>query len=370
MSWHVWRPESHTFADGEGVSVRQVTDDNSIHHHPFFFVEAYDDAMHHLIFISHRTGKPQIFIEIQESGELVQLTSEPDLAEWSVIGSRDGKWIYYVAGQAGYRVSTRDGTVERLVEFGSAEMREKGMVGAAMGTTALSSSGRYWAVPVRTGQRTRFWLIDTERGSSDIFLEKGTIGHPQFCPDDDDLILYAGPMTDRVWVTDRSGAKDRRIHQRSNLMQWITHEVWRPGHRTVLFVDWPNGLGEIEPNSGDVREITDFPVWHGAPDRTGQKLVCDTNFPDRGLHVLDLASAPKDGDFIHHPHATSQGDHWSRPFPYANGPVKVYAPQHTHPHPRFSPDGRQVVFTSDRSGKAQVYVANLRSLLNDHPQFR
>ena len=34
---------------------------------------------------------------------------------------------------------------------------------------------------------------------------------------------------------------------------------------------------------------------------------------------------------------------------------KVYAPQHTHPHPAFSPDGRFVVFTSDRSGYSQVY---------------
>ena len=37
----------------------------------------------------------------------------------------------------------------------------------------------------------------------------------------------------------------------------------------------------------------------------------------------------------------------------------MYAPQHTHPHPAFSPDGRQVVFTSDRGGFAQVYVAEV-----------
>jgi oligogalacturonide lyase len=33
----------------------------------------------------------------------------------------------------------------------------------------------------------------------------------------------------------------------------------------------------------------------------------------------------------------------------------VYAPQHTHPHPSFSADGTRVVFTSDRTGVAQVY---------------
>jgi oligogalacturonide lyase len=40
--------------------------------------------------------------------------------------------------------------------------------------------------------------------------------------------------------------------------------------------------------------------------------------------------------------------------------VKVFAPQHTHPHPTFSPDGSRVVFTSDSSGVAQLYEVTLR----------
>jgi oligogalacturonide lyase len=57
--------------------------------------------------------------------------------------------------------------------------------------------------------------------------------------------------------------------------------------------------------------------------------------------------------------ASSIGTHWNGPFPYNHGPVKVHAPQHTHPHPRFSPDGRWVIFTSDRSGHAQLYECEL-----------
>jgi oligogalacturonide lyase len=36
-----------------------------------------------------------------------------------------------------------------------------------------------------------------------------------------------------------------------------------------------------------------------------------------------------------------------------DGPVAVEAPQHTHPP--FAPDGSRIVFTSDRSGHAQIY---------------
>ena len=351
------RPESRIIDASDSVTIRQVTDHPSIHHHPFFFVDAWDQAMSFLLLISHRTGTPQIYIERAPGDDLIQLTEEPALAEWSVIPSKDGRWIYFVAGQEGKRVSPRDGTVEVLVRFDSKEMREAGMVGAAMGTTALSACGCYWAVPVKSGRISQFWLIDTERQTAGVFLEAPTIGHPQFCPDDDDLILYAGPVTDRVWVTDRAG-NARRIHERAHDMQWITQEVWRPGHRSVLFVDWPNGLGEIDLTTGEVRPITEFPVWHGAPDATGTRLICDTNFPDRGLHLLDLTGqAP--ARFQTEPKASSQGAHWADPFPYNDGPVKVYAPQHTHPHPRFSPDGAQTIFTSDRSGHAQVYVATL-----------
>ena len=351
--------ESRPFEDGTGARLRQVTAHPSIHHHPFFFVDAWDQAMSFLILLSARSGRMQIYIEPEPGADLVQLTEEEALADWSVIPSRDGRWIYYVAGQAGKRVSPRDGTVETLVHFGSQEMREAGMVGAAMGTTALSASGRYWAVPVKAGAVSQFWLVDTEAGSAGVFHEAATIGHPQFCPDDEDLILYAGPMTDRVWVTDRAG-NARRIHERAHDLQWVTHEVWRPGHRSVLFVDWPNGMREIDVDTCEVRDITDFPVWHGAPDATGTRLVGDTNFPDRGLHLLTLdgSLAPR---FLHEPKASSQGAHWAHPFPYNDGPIKVHAPQHTHPHPRFSPDGRQVVFTSDRTGQAQVYVLTLEA---------
>ncbi|WP_370274486.1 TolB family protein [Pararhodobacter marinus] len=357
MPWIEMAAEGRIVEESDQGVVRQVTTHSSLHHHPFFFVDAWDDAMRALVLISHRTGSPQIWMELQDAGTLVQLTDEPDLAEWSVIPSRDGAWIYFVAGQTGKRVSRRTGDIETLVSFGAAEMREAGMVGAAMGTTALSASGRYWAVPVKSGSVSRFWLMDTLRGTAETFLEAPTIGHPQFCPDDDDLILYAGPMTDRVWVTDRAG-NARRIFTRAHDLQWITHEVWRPGHRSVLFVDWSNGMNEIDISTGAVRPITGFPVWHGAPDATGSWLVCDTNFPDRGLFRLDLAGSGEP-DFLHAPRASSQGAHWAHPFPYNNGPVKVHAPQHTHPHPRFSPDGRHVVFTSDRSGVAQVYVMTL-----------
>ena len=71
----IYPSEAKTFQDVHtGANIRQVTDHPSIHHHPFFFIPAYDDAMYRLIFISCRTGSPQIFAEERSTSSLIQLT--------------------------------------------------------------------------------------------------------------------------------------------------------------------------------------------------------------------------------------------------------------------------------------------------------
>jgi oligogalacturonide lyase len=356
----IWPKESVSIVDPRsGRRVRRITSHESIHHHPFFFVPAFDRAGKRMVFISHRTGTPQIFFEDRASGDLLQITDRQDLAEWSVHPSADGHHVYFVAGTGAWRIDLDTLAEEQLADFGAIEMREKGMVGAAMGTTALSANGRWWAVPVKAGKVSRFMLIDTERKYCDVFLERDTIGHPQFCPDDDDLILYAGPLTDRVWITDRSGKANRRLYARKNRMQWITHEVWLPGRKAVAFVDWPRGTRLVHLD-GTAEWITTFPAWHAAPDDAGLRFVCDSNFPDRGLHIYEVAGAPDaPAQFLCASEASSEGAHWGGPFPYNDGPVAVEARQHTHPHPRFAPDGRSVIFTSDRTGHAQIYEVTL-----------
>lgn len=342
-----------------GLCVRQVTDHPSIHHHPFFFVPAYDSAMRRLIFVSYRNGSPQIFFEDRSSGNLVQATARENLAPWSIYPSPDGRFVYFTAGTGAWRVDLGSLAEEQLADFGDVEMREKGMVGAAMGTTALSASGRWWAIPVKAGPVSRFVLIDTESGSNGVFLERDTIGHPQFCPDDDDLILYAGALTDRVWVTDRTGARNRRVYEREDRMQWVTHETWLPGRRAIAFVDWPRGMRLIDLETGAASWLTRFPAWHAAADARGERFVCDTNVPDRGLHLIAVDGTGDRVTPLCRSDATSEGSHWRGPFPYNDGPVAVEARQHTHPHPRFSPDGSFVVFTSDRTGHAQLYEVEL-----------
>ena len=340
-----------------GACVRQLTNHRSIHHHPFYYLPAWDDPMRRLTFVSHRTGTPQVFAYLCGAGKLLQLTDRPDLNEWSVHPSHDGRHVYFTAGVGGWRVDTESLKEEQLVEFGSKDIREKGMVGAAMGTTTLSRDDRWWAVPVKVGTRSRFLLIETETTRSQVILERDTIGHPQFHPDDSNWLRYAGSYDSRIWVIRRDGSENRLVYQRNaEMKEWIVHETWRPGSMEILTTNWPHGVIGIDVETGATRKVCAFNAWHPMVDPTGRLMVADTKNPDIGLQLFSVDDGMGRPRALCLSEASNAGDHWNTDHcPYDDGPVDVYSPQHTHPHPRFSPDGKRIVFTSDRSGFAQLY---------------
>jgi oligogalacturonide lyase len=350
-----WPAESRTFADERtGARVRQVTSHASIHHHPFYYLPAYDDAMQRLVFVSHRTGRPEVFAELRDTDRLLQLTDHADLAEWSVHPSHDGRFVYFTDSHGGWRVDCDSLSEECLLEFNGLT-RESGMIGAAMGTTSMSHDDRFWAIALQG----RLIVCDTSSGSHETILERDTVAHPEFHPSDNTLLRYGGPYHSRLWVIRRDGTGNRLVYQRTG-KQWIVHETWRPGTHEIITTNWPHGCFAIDVITGATRQVCTFNAWHPSITRDGALMCADTTCPDRGLQLFD----PRDGigapRMLCESRATNQGEHWNTDHcPYDDGPVSVYAPQHTHPHPSFSPDGRRVVFTSDRGGIAQVYEVEL-----------
>lgn len=357
----VYPKESRSFNDRHtGTHIRQVTTASAIHHHPFFIIPAYDYAMKRLIFISYRTGEAQIFAEERDTGQLRQLTDRKDLNEWSVHPSRNGEAVFFTAGTSGWRLDLDSLEEQELVNFATTKMNELGMVYTAMGTTAVSHDDNWWAVRYNVGEESALTIVNTETGDNEIILCRESIGHLQFCPDDSNLLYYAGPLTDRLWVIHRDGTANRRLYNRNvQKNEWITHETWIPGTRELAFVDWPHGVRCINVDTDEERQITTINAWHAICNQNGTLMVADTNFPDIGIQTFDPRYEGENPETICYPDASSIGEHWNGPFPYADGPINVYAPQHTHPHPSFSPDGKHVVYTSDRSGFAQIYEATL-----------
>ena len=348
----LYSAESQIFRDEQtGAKLRQITAHASIHHHPFYYIPAYDDAMRHLVFVSYRTGRPEIFLELRESGQLLQLTEHAGLAEFSVAPSHDGRYVYFTDGSGAWRVETETCREEQLASFEGD--------GAATGTTALSYDDKWWAVPVRVGKMTHLAVIDIASGESDVIVERNAIGHPEFHPADASLLRYAGPYYERMWVVKRDGSDDRLAYEREGT-EWIVHETWHPKQRELLTTRWPYGVIGIDVDSGAMRQVCSFNAWHHMVSRDGKKMVADTNFPDKGLQIFNPNDGVGEPQLLCLSRSSNEGKHWDIDHcPYDDGPIQVYAPQHTHPHPNFSPDGQYVVFTSDRSGFAQIYECRI-----------
>lgn len=349
--------ESRWVTDADtGRRIRQVTDFPCVNHHPFFLAPAYAGEGRWLVFVSFRTGSPQLYAEDREKHCILQLTDVAKLDEWSVFPAHDQ--VYFCADGEALRVSLRDGRVETLLSRAACLAQFGGVIGE--GTTALTADHRYWAVRVQKAEGFGILIRDDSTGRWVQEYQGPMVAHLQFCPDDNDLLFFAGPLTDRVWVLDRRQGQARRVYARdAAAKQWITHESWIPGRRELSLVDWPHGILGVHVDTGKVRRITDINAWHAISNDQGTLMAADTNFPDRGVWLFDPRQNGGEVRLLCCPHASCMGDHWAGPFPYDNGPIKVYAPQHTHPHPRFSPDGRRIVYTSDAGGFAQVYEISM-----------
>ncbi|MGI5898914.1 MAG: oligogalacturonate lyase family protein [Christensenellales bacterium] len=357
------REEKWLIDEGTGRRLRQITDHPSIHHHPFFLIPVYDSAMRYLYFVSHRTGSPQVFVEDKADRCFYQLSDVAALNEWSV-----HPWenlVYYIADGCALCTDAVTGKTEVLLDGGKVAELSGGAINPGTtpitpGTTAVSACGRFWAIRIVDRDGYSIWIYDRQAG---VWAKEYTgpmVSHMQFCPDDHSLLFFAGPLTDRVWVLNRKTGQARRTFQRdAAAKQWITHESWIPGRKELSLVDWPKGILAVNVETGAVRRIASFNAWHAIANDQGTRIVADTNFPDRGLMLCDVDAQNAKGGLLCRPQATSLGAHWAEPFPYDDGPIQVYAPQHTHPHPRFSPDGEKVVFTSDKSGFAQLFEVEL-----------
>jgi hypothetical protein len=145
----------------------------------------------------------------------------------------------------------------------------------------------------------------------------------------------------------------------------------------LVFTIWPRALRVMDWTTREMRTIAEFNAWHITPNRAGTEVLCDTNHPDLGLHVIDVATGVPRRICLSE--ATSQGTQWrqsryalaedfaaaasagrERSLSWMEMPTdSVYGPQWTHPHPSFSPDEKRVAFASDRTGHTQVYVVEM-----------
>ena len=187
-----------------------------------------------------------------------------------------------------------------------------------------------------------------------VFEEQSWIGHVQPSPTQNHLISFCheGPwdkVDQRMWMLDRTDGRVWPVRPESE-GEAIGHEYWLADGESLGY------HGRVPDGEGGKRSVFGFIRY----DNTSH---IEPPFPGHSTHFHSNVRAlvVGDGDRAKVPYVLL----WKFNGESFEGPRVLcrhgssFQVQITHVHPRFSPDGQQVVFTTDVGGYGNVYLADV-----------
>ncbi|MBI3693301.1 MAG: PD40 domain-containing protein [Acidobacteria bacterium] len=360
-------PSEHSARRDEktGAVVHQITAHPSINHPSYFLHSSFTPDQKAILFTSYRSGQAQLFEAGYPDGPIRQLTAGAAIHAFSPVIAPDGETVYLVRG-GGLWATGRSTLAERqVIEFTGAQLGECSLDVSGEWITAACKQGGQSGIAVGRTDGTRWRVIEFPR----------TVIHPQFSPVEPEWIEFAADPAPRMHRVRRDGTSMECLYEHGN-DEFVVHETFLGATGDLVFTVWPRAVRRMSWRTRRIETIAEFNAWHITPNRAGTAIVCDTNHPDIGLQLIDVASGRR--RTICYPESSNQGTQWTKSrYALAEdwaaavaekqkalswmemATDSVYGPQWTHPHPSFSPDEKLVAFASDRTGHTQVYVVEL-----------
>lgn len=358
---------------------------------PLFTGPAVTDDGERLLFISDRTGNPNLFALDMDSGEILQLTDNRrgvllqyvfpwgnpvGFGKSSVILNSARGHAYYVQGREVRKVDVR--TAEEVC----IAVISPGYVTAF---THVSTDDSLLCVPIveeaafadclndgfggieraiqDRGLKSLLWVVATDGSMQAVRAEQQSwITHVQFRPDDNRYILFnneaigkqAGKQ--RVWMSDGESGEVWKIRpEPEDREHWNCHELWRPDGSEILY----HGQGN-HPETGEylsfygfsdlsgrnyreffVRKEDDHGYGHFALHLEKDAAYCDGYFSRQ--HITEVR--PADGGYVKAETICRHGTQWLA--------------QDDHPHPILTPGGKMLIYSSSTEGTGNVYGVTL-----------
>ncbi|RRJ66647.1 oligogalacturonide lyase [Paenibacillus oralis] len=372
----VWPSERKTYQDRfTGVEVVQLTDYKAHSYHLYFTESGWYDGERRLLFLSDRGNSTNLFSMDVESGEMTQLTDYPNNDELGAWILPNGSAVIVKAGR-------------RLVRLDLATLEEKFLYeappGYNLGNAGASADNRYVLTCVQEDLSHRIRLdlgngyvghrelmeaaphsmimrIDAANGGAEMIYEaRQFITHINASPTEPWLITYCheGPwhlVDHRIWGLDLRTGETWKIRERLEPGEKVGHEFFFPDGKTIGYhgfrVNGTNFFGSIlYDNTGMEETEFSFDTWHSYADGLGQAVV-DGKGPVRTLSL------------------------WRKNNGIYDGPRTLcelrcsFHSQKVHAHPRFDAAGKRLLFTSDKNGYANLYLAAIPEDFSSLPPF-
>jgi Tol biopolymer transport system component len=359
-----------------GVTVTQWTSAPCTNQHLYFTSFSVTGDNRWLVIISDRDGHPNLYSIDRRDGAIRKLSRNEHGLLRSYVYPQGGlkgfskvspcldterNRIFYIRDDSAYFVN--------LDEEGVPEHRicdlPRGWYGAY---THISPDGKTFCVPCtdprafgdektqweqlgnvplrmkELGLKTRIYLINVESGEARIAAETPFwVTHVQFDPAGTGRIVFnleghikgeGSPLPNRIWCLETDGSFRPISDEPAG--EWRSHENWSPDGRSIVYHGGRDGKAFVAARTWEGKLLHGIEFWHATGTLDGRKKFVDRR--DGMISLLD-PGAEKNRLIDVCRHDTS------------------YDIQDAHAHPLITPDGKSVIFTSNRSGHCQVYEA-------------
>jgi oligogalacturonide lyase len=372
----VWPSEKKSYQDRlTGIEVTQLTDYKAHSYHLYFTENGWYDGDRRLLFISDRGNSTNLFSLELESGQITQLTDYPEHDHLSACLLPDGSAAFVKLDQ-------------RLIRLDLQTLEEKGLYeapeGYQMGNVNATADGKHVVTCLQEDLSHRIRLdlgngyvghrelmeaaphsmivrIDAENGEAEqVYEAQRFITHINTSPTEPWLMTFCheGPwhlVEHRIWGLDLRSGEAWRIRERLEPGEKVGHEFFFPDGVTVGYhgfrVNGTNFFGSIRFDNTAMEETEfGFDTWHGYADGLGQAIVDGKG----AVKTLSL---------------------WRKHNGAYAGPRMLcelrcsFHSQKVHAHPRFTGDGKRVLFTSDKNGYGNLYLVTVPEDFDSLPVF-
>jgi len=367
-----------------GARVTRLTPLSNTCHRNYFYQKCFTNDGTQLMFGGEFGPQPSpnwnLHLLDLPSQTAIQLTDGARENTFGAFMSPDDRFVYFVRGE------------RQLIRLELATLKEEvayvvpdGWVGygtwvsnsACTKMVGIEIAAEDW-FPLNTWQKfndmfhrkplCRLFSVDLATGQRTVILEqRGWLGHPQYRPFDDNTVAYCheGPhdlIDARMWFINEDGT-NRRCGKAHENGESCTHEFWVPDGSAMIYVSYRHDSPErwictLDPVTLANRVLTTMPPCsHLMSNHTGTLLVGDGCGPATGdssasnemltgdpyLHLFDLKAGTTRRIARH-------DSSWG---------VYKDSRQVTHPHPSFTPDETQVLYSCDAEGEPALYLADV-----------
>ncbi len=363
-----WAPEGSDITDPvSGVRVRQLTDYRAHSHHLYFTNPGWHDGGRRMLLGSERENAANLYSIELSTGELTQLTDlaplpapcEVDFLGTTVNPAREEAYFWY-----GRKIMAVDLTTLATRELFE---RPQGFRRSMINCTAdgkyviagffedlsdrinIDYMHGYVGFPETHDAypESRIVKVATDgSGAEEVWSEKYWIGHVNTSPTQADLITFCheGPwakVDNRIWGMKLSEGKPWKIRPCTEEGERVGHEYWHGDGENIGFHgSYPDGRGFL----GKIRY-----------DNTGHEEAAFSKETGH-IHSNDMSLIVGDGGGVIRTWKWN-GEAFEGPRLLCEHRSSMHV-QIVHAHPRFTTDGKHVVFTSDRRGYGNVFMAD------------